>query len=68
MANLINAAIPFLGGVYCLLVGFRVVGPKPGVNPKHDAMMVKFGAFFKVAGPVLMLVGVVYFIIGSGGR
>jgi hypothetical protein len=68
MGTLINAAIPFVVGVYCLLVGFRVVGSKPGANPKYDEWHAKFGIFLKVAGPVLMLLGVFYLVIGSGRR
>jgi hypothetical protein len=68
MAVLIDAAIPFLVGVYCLLVGFRVVGKKPGVNPKYDQWHARFGTVFKVVGPVLMLVGVIYLAVGSARR
>jgi hypothetical protein len=68
MAALINAAIPFLVGVYCLLVGFRIVGSKPGVNPKYDEWHARFGVVFKIAGPILMVVGVIYLVSGSGSR
>jgi hypothetical protein len=68
MASLINAAIPFCVGIYCLLVGFRVVGGKPGVNPKYDQMLERFGIFFKIAGPVLMVLGVIYFIMDNSHR
>jgi hypothetical protein len=66
MAALINAAIPFLVGVYCLLVGFRIVGSKPGVNPKYDRWHTRFGPFLKLAGPVLMAVAVFLLVLGSG--
>jgi hypothetical protein len=65
---LVNAAIPFFVGIYCLLVGFRVVGSKPGVNPKYDQWHERFGLFFKIAGPVLMLVGVGYLLIDLAAR
>jgi hypothetical protein len=65
MAQLINAAIPFLVGVFCLLIGFRVIGSKPGVDPKFDAMHARFGTFFKLAGPVLMVIAIALFVMGS---
>jgi hypothetical protein len=68
MGALVNAAIPFIVGIYCLLVGFRVVGKKPGADPKYDEWHARFGIFLKIAGPVLMAVGVMYFIIDSSRR
>jgi hypothetical protein len=65
MGALINAAIPFFVGIYCLLVGFRVVGKKPGEDPKFDAWFARFGIFFKIAGPILMALAVFYLAIGS---
>jgi hypothetical protein len=65
MAQLVNAAIPFLVGVFCLLVGFRVIGSKPGVNPKFDAMHARFGTFFKIAGPVLMIIAIALLVMES---
>ena len=67
MAALINAAIPFLVGVYCFLVGFRIVGNKPGVNPKFDEWHARFGIFLKLAGPVLMVIAV-FLLLSGGGR
>jgi hypothetical protein len=68
MGPLVNAVIPFLVGVYCLLVGFRIVGSKPGVNPKFDAWHARFELFLKIAGPVLILLAVFFLLSGSGGR
>jgi hypothetical protein len=68
MGSLVNAAIPFGVGVFCLLVGFRLVGKKPGADPKYDEWHARFGTVFKVAGPVLIVVGVLYLVLGSGGR
>jgi len=68
VGSVVNAAIPFLVGVYCLLVGFRWVGAKPGANPKYDQWHARFGMFFKIAGPVLMALGVFYLIIDSSRR
>jgi hypothetical protein len=65
MGVLVNAAIPFLVGIFCLLVGFRVIGSKPGVDAKFDAMHARFGTFFKVAGPVLMIIAIVLLAMGN---
>jgi hypothetical protein len=68
MASLVNAAIPFFVGVYCLLVGFRIVGSKPGANPKYDQWHERFGVFLKIAGPVLMVLAVIYLAIDISRR
>jgi hypothetical protein len=68
MGALVNAAIPFCVGVYCLLVGFRLVGNKPGENPRYDQWHARFGIFLKVAGPVLMVLAVFYLILDSARR
>jgi hypothetical protein len=66
MAQVINAAIPFVVGVFCLLSGFRVIGKKPGADPKFDQWHARFGTFLKVAGVVLILLAGLYLVIGSG--
>jgi hypothetical protein len=63
MGALVNAAIPFGVGIYCLLVGFRVVGKKPGEDPKFDAMLAKFGLFFRLAGAVLIVLAVLFLFV-----
>jgi hypothetical protein len=68
MGTLVNAAIPFVVGVYCLLVGFRLVGKRPGADPKFDRWHERFGTVLKVAGPVLMALGVFYLVLGGGRR
>ena len=68
MAQVINAAIPFLVGVFCLLTGFGVIGKKPGVDPKFDQWHARFGNCLKVAGVVLILLAGFYLVIGSGRR
>jgi hypothetical protein len=68
MGALVNAAIPFCVGIYCLLVGFRIVGKKAGDDPKFDEWHARFGVFFKVAGPILMILGIIFLVMGSGRR
>lgn len=65
MAALVNAAIPFFVGIYVLLVGFRVVGKKPGVDPKFDEFHERFGTLFKVLGVACLVLSVVYLIIDT---
>jgi hypothetical protein len=66
MGALVNAAIPFCVGIFCLLVGFRVVGKKPGEDPKFDEWHTRFGIFLKFAGPVLIVLAIIFLV--SGGR
>ncbi len=68
MARLVEAAIPFCAGVYVLLVGFRIVGSKPGVNPKFDQWHARWGIVMKVVGFVCLLLSIFYLTIGSGRR
>ncbi len=65
MGSLVNAAIPFFVGIFLLLVGFRVIGKKPGEDPKFDEWHARFGVFFKVAGPVLIVLAVFYLVLGN---
>jgi hypothetical protein len=60
MGTLVNAAIPFCCGIYVLLVGFRVIGKKPGDDEKFDAWHAKFGTLLNVCGVVLIGLAVVY--------
>jgi hypothetical protein len=62
---LVNGTIPFLGGVYATLLAFRVVGPRPGVNPKQDEWHRRWGGFMRAGGPMLILFGI--FLWVSGG-
>lgn len=68
MAQLINAAIPFFGGVIALLIGFRIIGKKKGEDPKFDEWHARFGTVLKVCGGVLILLAIFYFALGGGGR
>lgn len=66
MGALVNAAIPFCVGIFCLLAGFRVVGKKPGEDPKFDEWHGRFGIFLKIAGPVLIVLAIIFLV--TGGR
>jgi hypothetical protein len=57
IGELFNAAIPFFGGIYATLLGFRVVGKKPGASPKYDEWHSRFGSLLKLLGPLLVLFG-----------
>jgi hypothetical protein len=53
--------IPLLGGIYCTLLGFRVVAP--GKDPaRNELWLKKFGTFSKIAGPFLVVFGLLEFL------
>jgi hypothetical protein len=56
---LVDGAIPVAAGLYLTLLGYRVVGKKPGESEKYDRWHARFGRFFKVGGPLLILITVV---------
>jgi len=64
LGQLVNASIPFFGGVYATLLGFRVVGAKPGQSLKSDEWHARFGKLLKVLGPLLILFGLFSALIG----
>jgi hypothetical protein len=57
VGQLVSGAIPLFAGIYATLLGFRLLGKKPGVNPKLDQWHRRYGIFLKVIGPSLVLVG-----------
>ncbi len=61
---LVEGAIPFVGGVFATLLALRVVGPKPGVNPKQDDWHRRWGGFMRVCGPLLVLFAVFLWVKG----
>jgi hypothetical protein len=61
----VDGAIPFLGGVFVTLMAFRVIGPKPGVNPKQDEWHRRWGGFMRVGGPMLVVFAVFLWVKGS---
>ena len=54
LAITIDYSISFLGGILAILLGFRVLGPKPNINPKYDAWHNKWGKHLKWAGPLMI--------------
>jgi hypothetical protein len=61
---LVNGAIPLLGGVYATLLAFRLVGPKPGVNPTQDEWHRRWGGIMRVGGPLLVVFAVFLWVKG----
>ena len=55
--ELVNGAIPLLGGIYLTLLGFRRTGKQPGVSPSFDEWHRRYGRLLKVIGPALILFG-----------
>jgi hypothetical protein len=55
--ELINGAIPLLGGIYLTLLGFRRTGKQPGVSPSFDEWHRRYGRLLKVIGPALIIFG-----------
>ncbi len=55
--ELINGAIPLLGGIYLTLLGFRRTGKQPGVSLSFDEWHRRYGRLLKVIGPALVLFG-----------
>ena len=48
--------IPLIGGIYCLLVAFRVV--RVSKNPEaNELWLQKFGTLMKIVGPIIILFG-----------
>ena len=57
----LEGLIPLLFGIYCTLIGFRIVAP--GKNPElNEQWLKKFGPFMKISGPLLTLFGLVQFL------
>ena len=59
-----NALIMAFGGVYCTLLGHRVVGKKAGVSREHDEWHRRWGGPFKVLGPLLVVGGLFLAVLG----
>ena len=60
---LVQASIPFLGGLYGTLLAYRVLGKRPGQDMRWDQWYQRFGRHFRYVGPLLMLFGVFLFFI-----
>ena len=53
-----NGLIPLLGGIYCLLLAYRVVLRKPKDPERMELWHRKFDRMMKVIGPVLIVFGI----------
>lgn len=52
----LRGLIPIIGGVYCLLVAFRVV--RVSKNPEANELWLRrFGTLMKILGPIVILFG-----------
>ena len=55
IAVIIDNSITIVGGIVAMLIGFRIFGPKPTINPKFDAIYNSYGKPLKWLGPVLIV-------------
>jgi len=56
IATLIDLFLTIFGGILASLIGFRVVGPKPGSNEKFDSMYSKWLKHLKWLGPLWVVI------------
>lgn len=63
LALLLLCGTPVVVGVYFALVGYRVIGPKPGVDLKYDITWAKNGRIFRVLGLLLSVGGTLFLLI-----
>ena len=50
-------------GIIVLLMGLRVIGPKPGISEKYDAFHRKWGKHFRWMGPFIVVMSVFGFVV-----
>jgi hypothetical protein len=67
VATLVDAGIPFLGGLLVTLLAYRVVGKPPGQDPRWDAWHAKWAGLLKVLGPLLMGASVLMAVLKLAG-
>jgi hypothetical protein len=63
IARLIDLSITCTSGIIVLLMGFRVIGPKPGINEKYDAFHSKWGKHFRWMGPLIIVMSIFGFVV-----
>ena len=52
----LRGLIPLLGGIYCLLIAFRVI--RASKNPEaNEVYLKKYGILLKIAGPICVVSG-----------
>jgi hypothetical protein len=61
IAALVEGSIPFLCGLYVTLLAYRVLGKKPGQDPRWERWHQRFGTHMKYVGPLVMAFGVFMF-------
>ena len=66
IGSTVDAAIPLVTGVVVALLGWRVLGKKPGASPALDQWHAKWGKAFRLLGPALgvfgaLRIGLVFF-------
>ena len=52
---LIENGVLVVVGIWLTLLGYRIVGHKPGANPTNDAWFKKHGWMFRWGGPVMIV-------------
>jgi hypothetical protein len=68
IAQFVDSAIMFFAGFYGVLVGFRVIGKKPGVDPAYDAKHAKYLRHLKWLGPALMVIAIILYAFKRAGH
>jgi hypothetical protein len=61
--ELVSALSPVLFGIVILLLGYRVIGKKPGASPQYDQWHSKYHFMLKVVGVVLLFSGTALLIL-----
>lgn len=59
LAGIIDYLITLITGIVFLLLGFRLIGPKDGANPKYDALHIKAIKLWKWGGAFIIVFAMV---------
>ena len=60
---LIDKGIPFAGGIYMTLLGFRIIGKKPGESDLYDNRLKMAAPILKVCGPLLIVTALLQILL-----
>jgi hypothetical protein len=52
---MVSFAIPFFGGLYAALLGYRKIGKRPGEDLALDVRLARYGRLLRVLGPLVMI-------------
>jgi hypothetical protein len=63
LATLVEAMIPIGAGVHFTLLGYRIIGKKPGVDPDADPKRKAALDKLKIFGPILVFGGGIFTMI-----